>query len=115
MTPVYTQRQGSTGSYPALRFVMCGSGSPWASACPETGARPGVPGQLRCPTEGRTAEEPPATGEPDNPAATRALKEAEAAFNAAEKALTEGNLTTYQSEIKKARAAVESALNALGQ
>ena len=73
-------------------------------------------GSSGAPPEGEPApEEPPATGEPDNPAATRALKEAEAAFNAAEKALTEGNLTTYQSEIKKARAAVESALNALGQ
>jgi uncharacterized protein len=117
VTPVYTQRQGSTGSYPALRFVIVrfgqsvGIGDTLKQALDQV-----FQGSSGAPPEGEpTTEEPPATGEPDNPAATRALKEAEAAFNAAEKALTEGNLTTYQSEIKKARAAVESALNALGQ
>ena len=118
VTPVYTQRQGSTGSYPALRFVIVrfgqsvGIGDTLKQALDQV-----FQGSSGAPPEGEppSTEEPPATGEPDNPAATRALTEAEAAFAAADKALTEGNLTTYQSEIKKARSAVERALTALGR
>ena len=48
VTPVYTQRQGSTGSYPALRFVVVRFGqSVGDRGHPAAGAGPGVPGKLR--------------------------------------------------------------------
>ena len=55
------------------------------------------------------------TGKVDNPAATNALSEAEAAFEAADKALTAGDLGTYQKKLQEANAAVQRALRALGR
>jgi uncharacterized membrane protein (UPF0182 family) len=54
------------------------------------------------------------SGKPDNPAATKALGEAQAAFDAADKALTTGDLATYQRRIDEAHSAVERAIRALG-
>ncbi len=54
------------------------------------------------------------TGEADNPAAARALNEASAAFEAANKALKTGDLGTYQKKTDEANAAVQRALRALG-
>jgi uncharacterized membrane protein (UPF0182 family) len=117
--PVYTQRQGSNGSYPALRFVMVrfgqavGIGDTLQQALDqvfkgnagvntgETPATPSKPGQ--------------GSNQPNNPAAAAALAEAEQAFTDAEKALAEGNLADYQAKIKQAQAAVERALTALGR
>ena len=119
VTPVYTQRQGSTGSYPALRFVIVrfgqevGIGDTLQQALDQVfEGNSGAP-----PTEGEPPgeETPPPGGNPDNPAATKALTEAEAAFVAADKALTAGDLATYQAKIKKAEAAVERALQALNR
>ena len=117
VTPVYTQRQGSTGSYPALRFVIVrfgqsvGIGDTLKQALDQV-----FQGNAGTPAEGQppTTEEPP-TGEADNPAATRALAEAQAAFEAADKALTTGDLAGYQTKIKEAQAAVQRALRALGR
>ena len=117
--PVYTQRQGSNGSYPALRFVMVrfgqavGIGDTLQQALDQVfkgnagvstgeGSEPG------------TTPRPP-SGEPDNPAATAALNEAEQAFSDAEKALAAGDLATYQAKIKQAQAAVKEAMTALGR
>ena len=44
----------------------------------------------------------------------RALNEASAAFKAADKALTAGDLATYQKKTEEANAAVQRALRALG-
>ena len=55
------------------------------------------------------------TGKVDNQAATNALSNAEAAFEAADKALTSGDLATYQKKIQEADAAVKRALRALGR
>ena len=44
-----------------------------------------------------------------------ALDEAETAFEAAQKALTSGDLGKYQTEIEKAKAATERALKAMGR
>ena len=46
--------------------------------------------------------------------ARSALEEAEAAFAAAQKALTDGDLGTYQTKTKEAEAAVKKAMTALG-
>jgi uncharacterized protein len=116
VTPVYTQRQGSTGSYPALRFVVVrfgqsvGIGDTLQQALDQVfqGSSGGTT------DEGGTADGKRPSGEADNPAATRALNEAAAAFEAADKALTAGDLGTYQKKMQEANAAVKRALRALG-
>ncbi len=115
VTPVYTQRQGSTGSYPALRFVVVrfgqevGIGDTLQDALNQV-----FDGDAGGETDEGTAEPPPTTGtDPDNPAATKALGEAQTAFLAADKALAAGDLAAYQTNIKAAQAAVQRALRAL--
>jgi uncharacterized protein len=116
VTPVYTQRQGSTGSYPALRFVVVrfgesvGIGDTLQQALDQV-----FQGSAGGSTEERSADGNKPTGKVDNPAATNALSEAEAAFEAADKALTSGDLATYQKRIQEAQAAVQRALRALGR
>ncbi len=58
---------------------------------------------------------PSGSGQPNNPAASQALDEATTAFEAAQKALTAGDLGTYQTEIEKAQAATERAAKAMGR
>jgi uncharacterized protein len=116
VTPVYTQRQGSTGSYPALRFVVVrfgqsvGIGDTLQQALDQVfqGSSGGTT------DEGGTADGNKPSGKADNPAATRALNEASAAFKAADQALTAGDLGTYQKKTQEAQAAVQRALRALG-
>ncbi len=114
VTPVYIQRQGTTGAYPALQFVVVrfgqqvGIGDTLQDALDQifkgdSGAKTG---------EGGT-EEP--TGKVDNPAAAKALDEAETAFADADKALAAKDLGTYQTKMKEAQAAVQRALTALGR
>jgi hypothetical protein len=118
VTPVYTQRQGSTGSYPALRFVIVrfgqsvGIGDTLQQALDEVFA-----GNSGASTGEEEADEPaePGTGEVDGSAATEALDEAQAAFEAADQALTEGDLGTYQTRIEEAQAATARALEAMGR
>ena len=120
VTPVYTQRQGSTGSYPALRFVIVrfgqsvGIGDTLQQALDsvfkgDSGARTGEGGDAQ--------EDPPPTdgGAANSTLATRSLAEAQSAFEAADKALAAGDLGTYQSRIEDAQAATERALRAMGR
>jgi uncharacterized membrane protein (UPF0182 family) len=118
VTPVYTQRQGSNGAYPALRFVVVRFGQsvgigPTLQAALDQVFQGDSGAETDEGTPGKT--EPPPNNKPDNPAATKALNEAETAFEAADKALTSGDLATYQSKIKEAQAAVQRALRALGR
>jgi uncharacterized membrane protein (UPF0182 family) len=116
--PVYTQRQGSGGSYPALRFVMVrfgqqvGIGDTLKEALDQvfqgnsgitTGEEPTTP----------TPTKPP-TGTANERAAATALNQAKAAYAAANAALTKGDLATYQTKVKEAQAAVDRAITALG-
>ena len=116
VTPVYTQRQGSTGSYPALRFVVVrfgesvGIGDTLQQALDQV-----FQGSAGGSTEEGSAEGNRPTGKVDNPAATNALSEASAAFEAADKGLTSGDLATYQKKLQEAQAAVQRALRALGR
>jgi len=118
VTPVYTQRQGSTGSYPALRFVVVRFGQSVGIGDTLQQALDQV---FQGSSGGNTQEgsasgnNPPTNGKPDNPAATKALSEAQAAFKAADTALTAGDLATYQKRIEEAQAAVQRALRALGR
>ena len=125
--PVYTQRQGSTGSYPALRFVLArfgqqvGIGDTLQEALDQvfagdSGATTGETNPSATPTPKPTGSASPSTpAKPDNPAASRALDEASTAFEAAQKALTAGDLGKYQTEIEKAKAATERAAEAMGR
>ncbi len=120
VTPVYTQRQGqgSTGSYPALRFVVVrfgqsvGIGDTLQEALDAVfqGSAGGSTGEDGSP-------EPPAggNGQPDNAAAAKALAEAQTAFQQAQAALTKGDLGAYQSRMAQAEAAVQRARRALGR
>ena len=116
VTPVYTQRQGSTGSYPALRFVVVrfgesvGIGDTLQQALDQV-----FQGSAGGSTEEGSADGNKPTGKVDNPAATNALREAQAAFEAADRALTSGDLATYQKKMQEAQAAVQRALRALGR
>jgi uncharacterized membrane protein (UPF0182 family) len=117
VTPVYTQRQGSTGSYPALRFVIVrfgqevGIGDTLQQALQEVFGDSGTGTQETAGTGGQ----PSADGEPNNPAAAQALDQAAKAFAEADRALTTGNLATYQAKIKEAQTAVQRAQRALGR
>jgi uncharacterized protein len=117
VTPVYTQRQGSTGSYPALRFVIVrfgqevGIGDTLQQALQEVFGDSGAGTEEAAGTDGQ----PTADGQPNNPAAAQALDQAAKAFAAADKALTTGDLAAYQTKIKEAQVAVQRAQRALGR
>ncbi|RCK70963.1 UPF0182 family protein [Desertihabitans brevis] len=123
--PIYTQRAGSDGSYPALSFVVARFGETVAIGTTlqealdqvfggDAGADTGedVPGQ---PGGGTPSDPEEPTGEVDNPAAAAALDRAEQAFADADQALRDGDLATYQAKNDEARAAIEEALTALGR
>lgn len=127
--PIFTQRSGSAGSYPALTFVVVRFGSSMGigttlqealdlvfegSAGGETGEGD-TPGQTP-PGETPPGETPPATGGPvDEAAAIAALQRAQDAFTAAEAALRSGDLATYQAKTNEAKAAMAEALKAMGR
>ena len=129
--PVYTQRQASTGSYPALTFVIVrfgqsvGIGSTLQQALDEafqgdagaeTGEQPVEPEE---PGEPGTPVEPtdPEPVEPGTPpeAAKVLLEQAQTAFVAADTALRNGDLAEYQRQITVARRALDDALAQLNR
>jgi uncharacterized protein len=128
--PIYTTRQGSTGSYPALRFVAVrfgqsvGIGNTLQEALDQVfsgnaGASTGETGQTT-PTTPTTPTAPttpttPTTTKVDLEGAAADLKTADAAFTAADAALRNGNLAEYQSQVAIAKAAVASGLKKLGR
>lgn len=127
--PVYTERQGSTGAYPALTFVLArfgqsvGIGSTLQEALDQVfagdaGADTGENDQVVPPVEGDAAAEQPATpavpGAPDEAALQQAVADAQRAFAEADEALRAGDLATYQQKTGEAQAAVERARVAMG-
>lgn len=134
--PIFTQRSGSAGSYPALTFVVVRFGSSVGigttlqealdvvfagDAGGETGEGT-VPGQPPAPTP--VPGETPTTGTPttgtptgqvDEAAAVAALQQAQDAFAAAEVALRNGDLATYQAKTNEARDALAAAVKAMGR
>jgi len=124
--PVYTQRQGSTGSYPALRYVIVrfgehvGIGATLQEALDavfvgdagaETGEEPTEPTE----PGGQPTTEPTTPSEPDSGAAVTSLRRAEAAFTAADAALRAGDLAEYQKKVEEARDALAQALREMGR
>ena len=119
VTPVYTQRQGSSGSYPVLRFVVVrfgqevGIGDTLKEALDQVFGNSGVDtGEGGGGTGGGTGG---TGGGTTNTTAKQALDQAQQAFGEADKALAAGDLAGYQTNIKKAQAAVQRALTALGK
>ncbi|GAB3703909.1 UPF0182 family membrane protein [Mariniluteicoccus flavus] len=120
--PVYTKKNGA-GSYPTLSFVVVrfgekvGVGDTLKEALDQVfagdaGADTGENGTQTPPPGSGAPAQPP--GPVDQAAATAAVKEAEALFVSADKALREGDLAAYKKRTDEARAAVQKAVKALG-
>lgn len=119
--PIYTMRQASTGSYPALRFVAVRFGEYVGIGTTLQEALDGVfSGDAGASTgEGGSGSTPPAssggtTGD-GSTAASVELKKAQVAFTAADTALRNGNLAEYQKQMAAAKASVDAALKSLGR
>ncbi|MFC7623676.1 UPF0182 family protein [Microlunatus sp. GCM10028923] len=116
--PVYTQRQGSTGAYPVLRFVLVRFGSSVAIGDTLQDALDQVfKGDAGANTEEEGGDTPPKPGggNPDNPAASAAIAAASKAFEEAEAALKKGDLAGYQAKIREAQEAIKRAEDALNK
>jgi uncharacterized protein len=122
--PVYTQLQGSTGSYPALQFVLVrfgqqvGIGATLQQALDQVFAGDSGASTAEQPDNGNTNSEnnnSTEKGKADDEAAIKALAEAQTAFQNANKALKEGDLGMYQQQIKSAQAAIERLRKAMGR
>ena len=128
--PIYTERSGNAGSYPALTFVVVrfgehvGIGVTLQEALDEVfgGDAGAETGEL--PVEelepGTKPPEEPGTGEPGasdavNAAVRAHLKKAQTAFTEAEAALRDGDLATYQKKNEAAAKALNDAVEALGR
>ncbi|MEZ5090080.1 MAG: hypothetical protein R2719_10380 [Micropruina sp.] len=127
---MYTQRQGNTGSYPALAFVVVRFGAHVGigatlqdaldkvfagNAGADTGEQPtGSPS----PTTGPSGSPSPTTTarpQTTSPEAAAQLAKAQAAFEAADAALRKGDLATYQAKVNEAKAALAEALKMMGR
>jgi len=130
VAPIYTQRQGNTGSYPALAFVVVrfgshvGIGTTLQEALDEvfagdagadTGAQPtGTPSASPSPS-GSASPTPTGTPSANNPVAVAQLEKAQDAFVAADAALRKGDLATYQTKVNEAKEALAAALKSMGR
>jgi hypothetical protein len=103
--PVYVRAEGES-AVPELELVLVVNGSTVTLAG-------SLPEAIEAATGGVTGEEPPPPGEPGegtvDEQVARLLREAVAHFEAAQEALTAGDLATYQSELEQAQALVEEA------
>ena len=132
VAPIYTMRQGNTGSYPALAFVVVRFGSHVGigstlqqaldevfagSAGAETGEQPsGTTSPSPSPSpSGSESPTPSGTPSANTPAAVAQLNRAQEAFEAADAALRKGDLATYQAKVNEAQAALAQALKLMGR
>jgi len=126
--PIYTKQSNTDAAYPILRFVVVRFGTAVAIDTTLQGALDkvfsGDAGATTSETDEETTTSPDATpgGTPTNPAGqtqdeivSAALSEAETQFQAAQEALQRGDLAGYQKANEAAQAAVEQALQAMGQ
>ena len=122
--PIFTQRSGSAGSYPALTFVVVrfgssvGIGTTLQEALDQVfagdaGAETGEGVTTPAPTPG--GETPAPSGQVDEATTVAALQRAQAAFDAAEAALRNGDLATYQAKTNEAKVALAEAVKAMGR
>ena len=108
--PVYSVRTSGPGSYPVLRYVLVSFGDRVAYGSTLTEALNKVFN-----TSVTNPEEPPGTKPPTtpvNPTVKQALAEAQAAYTAAQAALTRGDLAGYQEQVNKMKLAIDRAVAA---
>ena len=114
--PIYAQRSGSSGSYPALQFVVVrfgehiGIGSTLQDALNQVFK--GDSGASTSETSGSGSGS--STGTVDQAAVNAALANARTAFSEADAALKAGDLATYQSKLAEAKKQVDAAWAAMG-
>jgi hypothetical protein len=114
--PLYTRSAQEASSIPELKRVILVNGGNVTMASSLAGALQDAFGELP-----PGVEEPTEPGEPEEPAepglgedVTSLLAEAEEHFRAAEQALAEGDLGTYQREIEQARELIARAAELAG-
>jgi uncharacterized membrane protein (UPF0182 family) len=119
--PIYTMREGGSGSYPTLQFVAVRFGDHVGIAATLQEALD----QVFAGDSGANTGEDPGTGpttptqpgnptSPDEKAAVSAMQKAQTAFTAADAALRSGNLAEYQKQVDIAKAALTDALSKMG-
>ncbi|TCC46551.1 UPF0182 family protein [Kribbella capetownensis] len=109
--PVYSVRTSGAGSYPVLRYVLVSFGDRVAYGGTLQEALTKVFN-----TSVDTGEEPPGSKPPpastQNQTVKQALAEAQAAYTAAQAALTKGDLAGYQAQVNKMKQAIDKAIAA---
>ncbi|MCO7240321.1 UPF0182 family protein [Aeromicrobium sp. CnD17-E] len=117
--PVYIRRQANEGTYPVLQFVAASFGE-------EVGFGQTLDEALRValglaegsvpdPDEESSGGDTGGSGDGGAKTTQEYLRDASAAYSAAQKALEAGDLAEYQRRINQMNAAVENAQDALGQ
>ncbi len=119
--PIYTMREGGSGSYPTLQFVAVRFGDHVGIAATLQEALDqvfaGDAGANTGEDPGNTPTTPPPgdnTTTADQKAAVVAMQKAQTAFTAADAALRNGNLAEYQKQVEIAKAALTDALAKMG-
>jgi hypothetical protein len=109
--PVYSVRTSGPGSYPVLRYVLVSFGDSVAYGSTLQDALTKVFN-----TNVNTGEQPPGTKTPTTPQPNQTIKqalaEAQAAYTAAQVALTKGDLGEYQKQVDNMKAAIDRAVAA---
>ena len=130
--PIFAVRSGTTSSYPVLTYIAArfgqhvGIGTTLQEALDQvfagdagasTGELPaGTPTTPTGPTAPTTPTTPTTpTGQVDQAAANAALDAASEAMTAADAALKNGDLATYQAKVNEAKAQIAKALQAMGR
>ncbi len=118
--PVYIQRSRSEGSFPVLQFVAAtfGEGVGFGTTLDEAlRVALGIEEGSSPPADEGDAETPPDEGDGGQAEAKTTqewLTEASNAYNAAQAALEDGDLATYQRQINAMNTAIEGAQDSLG-
>jgi len=116
--PLYTLREGGSGNYPVLRFVLTSFGRDVGIGSTLSGSLRDVlgvsAGDTPTPTDGTDGGTGTGSGDTQNlpVAALRLLQQADDKFGEADRALKAGDLEGYATAVEEARALVQRALTA---
>ncbi|MFF1822369.1 UPF0182 family protein [Kribbella sp. NPDC058245] len=110
--PVYSVRTSGPGSYPVLRYVLVSFGDRVAFGSTLQEALTKVFNTSVDTGEDPGGTNPPPNQQPANQTIKQALAEAQAAYTAAQAALRNGDLATYQKEVERMKAAIDRAASA---
>ena len=112
--PVYIRRSAAEGTYPVLQFVAASFGQDVGFGQTLDEALRVALGLEDGSTDTGGGEEPPPEGEPaEQKSPSDYLKDASDAYNEAQDALKEGDLSTYQRKINEMNDRIEDAQKAL--